>query len=211
MSQTARAEPPKTAPYPESIPGEGLDLRPWDRELIAQLAGWGERGFPFRAFDLGYLRDRKRAESTLRWAHEDGPHRHFIACEGTTAVGRISVNLLDDSGLYIWAIHVPPEHEGRGVARRMLAALMRWLEEAIPERDFVLTANAFSERAHRVYFELGFEIVETRWQHDASLSEELWKVEAALRDPLVGHFRFHNGTWEVRTFVMRRPQGPRRP
>lgn len=190
------------------IPGDGLVLRPWDEELVQQLAAWGERGFPYNAFDLGYLRDDYRARAMLAWIRDDHTHRHFIACEGETAVGRVSVNLRDEAGLYIWAVHVPPEHEGRGVARRMLAALINWLEDHYPGRDFVLTSNAFAERAHRTYFSLGFEVAETRWQFDKAIADYLWKVTPAEREPIARHIRFQSGFWEVRNYVMRRPGRP---
>jgi RimJ/RimL family protein N-acetyltransferase len=190
-----------------TIPGDGLELRPWEHGLVRQMAAWGERGFPYHAFDLGYLKDPERASGMLAWAHEDGPHRHFIACEGETAVGRVSVNLRDDSGLYIWAVHVPPEHEGRGVCRRMLSALMTWLEEKYPGPDFILSSNTFAEHAHRAYYALGFAIVETRWHYDREIADALWKAPHGLREPIAQHLRFQNGRWEVRTHVLRRRRG----
>jgi len=193
--------------YPDVIEGEGVTLRPWDAELVRQMANWGERGFPYHAFDLGYLRDEQRAANSLTWAYENGPHRHFVACEGGAAVGRVSVNLRDASGLYIWAVHVPPEHEGRGVCRRMLAALMSWLESQYPDRDFVLSSNTFAEHAHHAYYALGFTVVETRWHFDREIAEQLWRVPASAREPIAKHIRFHNGRWEVRTYVLRRPRG----
>ena len=192
--------------YPPPIEGEGLVLRPWDAGLVRQMAGWGERGFPYHAFDLGYLRQPARAAGSLAWTHENGPHRHFVACEGETAVGRVSINLSDNAGLYLWAVHVPPEHAGRGVCRRMLAALMRWLEASNPGPDFVLSSNTFAEHAHRAYTSLGFKVVETRWHFDREIAEQLWKVPAARREEIARHIRFHAGRWEVRTYVFRRPQ-----
>ncbi len=200
-----------TAPYPATIAGDGLELRPWDEGLLAQLAQWGERGFPFHAFDLGHLRDPVRAQAELRRAREAGPHRHFVACEGDTAVGRVSVNLHDRAGLYLWAVHVPPEHEGRGVCRRMMAALIDWLEREHPGPDFVLTTNTFAERAHRAYQALGFKVAETRWHYDRPLAEQLWRVPRPQRKAIEAHLRFHNGRWEVRTHLMSLPQGRREP
>ncbi len=198
-----------TAPYPAAIAGDRLDLRPWDEDLLAQLAGWSERGFPYHAFDLGHLRDPMRARAELRRARAAGPHRHFVACEGETAVGRVSVNLRDRAGLYIWAVHVPPEHEGRGVCRRMMAALIEWLEAEYPGPDLVLTANTFAERACRAYEALGFQITETRWHYDRPLAERLWRVPRDRRKAIQEHLRFHNGRWEVRTHLMKRTQGRR--
>lgn len=194
------------APTPV-IEGYGLTLRPWDEDLVRQMAAWGERGFPYHAFDLGYLRDPARAASALAGTRENGPHRHFIACEGETAIGRVSVNLRDESGLYLWSVHVPPEHEGRGVCRRMLAALMDWLENRYPASDFVLTTNTFADHAHRAYEALGFTIWETRWHYDREIADMLWKVTPAVREPIAKHIRFQSGRWEVRTHVMRRPRG----
>ncbi len=196
-----------TTLYPEVVPGDGLVLRPWDAFLVDQMANWGERGFPYHAFDMGYLRDPMRAANALLWAYDESPHLHFVAVEGETAVGRLSVNLKDVSGLYIWAVHVPPEHEGRGVCRRMLAALMEWLEPDYPDRDFVLSSNTFAEHAHRAYRALGFEIIETRWHFDREIAETLWKVSPAQREPISRHIRFHNGRWEVRTYVLKRKRG----
>lgn len=194
--------------YPDEIQGAGLVLRPWTADLVAQLAVWGEYGFPFHSFDLGYLRDPARARDTLAWAQGPGPHRHFIACEGDTAVGRVSVNLRDEAGLYLWAVHVPPEHQGRGVCRRMLAALLGWLEARYPHgTGFVLSTNAFAEHAHRAYRAIGFEVAETRWHFDRQLAEELWKATPAQREPISRHIRFYNGRWEVRIHLMRRPFG----
>jgi len=194
----------QVASYPRPIEDEGLTLREWDAGLVRQMAAWSERGFPFHAFDLGYLRDPARAASMLARAREAGPHMHFVACEGDTAVGRVSVNLQDKAGLYIWAVHVPPEHEGRGVCRRMLAALMRWLEAEFPGGDFVLSSNSFAAGAHRAYEALGFRIVETRWHFDRELADRLWKVTSAEREGISRHTRFHGGRWQVRIFVFKR-------
>ncbi len=196
-----------TAPYPAAIAGDGLELRPWDQALVVQLAQWGERGFPYHAFDLGHLRDPVRARSALARAKEAGPHRHFVACEGATAVGRVSVNLHDRAGLYLWSVHVPPEHEGRGVCRRMLTALLEWLTAEYPGPNFVLTTNTFAERAHRAYQSLGFQVAETRWHFDRPLAERLWRATHEERKAIEGHLRFQNGRWEVRTHLMVRPQG----
>ncbi len=190
------------------IEGFGLELRPWDEGLVRQMAGWDERGFPFHAFDMGHLKDPARAAAALKFAHEPGPHRHYIACEDGVAVGRGSVNLQDQSGLYLWAVHVPPEHEGRGVCRRMLAALMTGLEGERPHGpDFVLSSNTFAEHAHRAYFALGFEVVETRWHFDKEIAERLWRVEPSAREPISRHIRFNAGRWQVRTHVMKRRRG----
>ena len=186
-----------------AIKGDGLELRPWDEDLVAQMASWGERGFPYAAFDLTYLRDPKRAKATLAWTREPDQHLHFVACEGETAVGRLSVNLDDTAGLYLWAVHVPPEHEGRGVARRMITALMPWLFENYPGKDLVLTTNTFADPAHAAYRSVGFEVTETRWQTDLSISSALWKLPVEERGPVNGHVRFNNGRWEVRVYVMR--------
>lgn len=195
--------------YPHPLDGYGLVLRPWDPDLVAQMAGWGLRGFPYHPFDLGHLRDPVSAAAALARVHSPGPHRHFVAVEGEAAVGRVSVNLRDAAGLYLWAVHVPPEHEGRGVARRMLATVMEWLEVEYPHTDFVLTANTFAERAHRAYFALGFTIAETRWHFDREIAEELWKVTAERRAPVLEHLRFVGGQWQVRTHLMRRQAGVR--
>jgi RimJ/RimL family protein N-acetyltransferase len=200
MSALAQAQP-------STVEGYGLTLRPWDPGLVGQLANWGERGFPYHAFDLGYLHNPFRARTTLAKMLEVGPHRHVIACEGERAVGRASVNLRDDAGLYIWSVHVPPEHEGRGVCRRMLAALMTWLEDTDRGRPFVLTSNTFATHAHRAYLGLGFQVVETRWQYDHELAEGLWKATGPQRDAIAEHVRFMNGRWEVRTHVFRREPG----
>lgn len=189
------------------IRGNGLELRPWDATLVRQLAAWGERGFPYHAFDLGYLRDPRRASAALARMREEGPHRHFVACEEGTAVGRVSVNLRDEAGLYLWSVHVPPEHEGRGVCRRMLATLMTWLEEQYPRSDFVLTSNTFATHAHRAYRALGFAVAEARWHFDRDIAEELWRASSTARQELASHIRFHNGRWEVRVFIMRRNRG----
>ncbi len=143
----------------------------------------------------------------LARAQEDGKHRLFVACEGETAVGRVAVNLDDEAGLYIWAVHVPPEHTGRGVARRMLAALMAWLEGEYSGRDFVLTSNCFAENAHRTYRALGFEVAETRWHYDKELAAKLWRVSAKEREPVSRYLRFQSGRWQVRAYIFRRRSG----
>lgn len=196
------------ATYPPLIEGDGLVLRPWDLDLIRQMAAWREHGFPYHAFDLSHLADPLQAAAALARTREEGRHRYFVACEGGTAVGRVSVNLQDAAGLYLWAVHVPPEHQGRGVAQRMLTAVMGWLEEACPGRDFVLTSNSFAERAHRTYRGLGFEIIETRWHFDKEIAERLWRVPPADREPIARHIRFQNGRWQVRAHVFRRKQSP---
>lgn len=189
------------------LEGEGLVLRPWDAELVRQLATWGEYGFPYHAFDLGRLRDPAEAARALAEHTARGRHRHYIAVESGQAVGRCSVNLEDEAGLYLWAVHVPPEHQGRGAARRMLAVLIRALEAEFPGEEFVLTSNTFAERAHRAYFALGFEIAETRWHYDREIAERLWRAGDDERAPLAGHIRFHEGRWQVRAHVFRRRPG----
>lgn len=188
------------------ISGFGLELRQWDEALVTQMAAWGVRGFPYQAFDLGHLTDRKRASASLASVRNSTQHRHFVACEEGVAVGRLSLNMRDPAGLYIWSVHVPPEHEGRGIARRMVALLMDSLETVAPGPDFVLATHTFAERAHRTYYALGFEIAETKWTFDLEIARDLWTVAHELREPLTEHVRFRNGRWEVRTHIMRRPQ-----
>jgi len=195
------------AKYPESIPGDGLELRPWDLALAQRMAGWSTRGFPYHAFDLSHLREPARLSSAVAGCLEDGPHRHFVAVEDDEPVGRVSVNLRDAAGNYLWAVHVAPEHEGRGVCRRMLATLMRYLEEHHPKPSFVLTTNAFAEHAHRAYRALSFEVSETRWHYDREIAEALWRVTPKEREPIARHIRFQNGRWQVRSYVMRREPG----
>ena len=194
-------------PYPRHLEGNGLELRRWSADLIAQMGAWGERGFPYQMFDLGYLRDPERAKAALEWSTSETRHRHFVAVEQGKAVGRCSVNLEDENGLYIWAVHVPPEHEGRGVARRMLATLMTWLEAVAPGYDFILTTNTFAEHAHRAYFALGFSAVETLWVADDGISQEMWKVPLEQRRQVMDHIRFHDGAWQVRQHLMQRRAG----
>jgi ribosomal protein S18 acetylase RimI-like enzyme len=193
--------------YPSEIPGDGLVLRPWTMPLVRQMAEWEEHGFPYHAFDLAHLADPMQAAMALARAQEEGKHRHFVACEAGTAVGRVAVNLDDEAGLYLWAVHVPPEHAGRGVARRMLAALMTWLEGEYPGRDFVLTSNGFAENAHRTYRALGFEVAETRWHYDKELAAKLWRVSAKEREPVARYLRFQSGRWQVRAYIFRRKAG----
>jgi RimJ/RimL family protein N-acetyltransferase len=196
--------------YPEAIEGDGVLLRPWDEGLVAQMAAWTVRGFPYHAFDMDFLRDPARARSALARHRAPGPHRHFIACEGETAVGRVSVNLRDQAGIYFWGVHVPEEHGRRGVCRRMLEALIAWLEERYPlGNGFVLSTNAFATHAHRAYRAVGFEIDETRWHYDKQIADELWRVPQSLRAPISSFIRFHGGQWEVRIHIMRRPLVPR--
>lgn len=203
MAASTLAHHPTPPPgYPALVAGDGLELRPWDTALVRQMAAWGERGFPYHAFDLGHLRDRARAEPALAFARQPGPHRHFVACEDGQAVGRVSLNTTDPSGLYLWSIHVPPEHEGRGLAKRMLTTLMAWAAPTFPGRDFVLTTNTFATRAHRLYASLGFETVEERWHFDAQIASALWKADPALRQPIAEHIRYTNGRWEVRIYTM---------
>ena len=195
------------AHYPATLEGHGLDLRPWDEDLVRQMGQWQEYGFPYHAFDLGFLRDPDRAARELEKHSTPDQHRHFVACEGREAVGRVSVNLRDAAGLYLWAVHVPPEYQGRGVARRMLTVLIEWLERDQPGRDFVLTTNTFATRAHRAYRAVGFSVKETRWHYDRDIAAELWDASPERRAPLMPHMRFHNGRWEVRTYLMERPRG----
>jgi len=190
------------------VSGFGLELRQWDESLVRQMADWGVRGFPYQAFDLNHLRDRKRASVALAGVRNNTQHRHFVACEGGVAVGRVSLNLKDPAGLYIWSVHVPPEHEGRGVARRMVALLMESLESLDPAGpDFVLATHTFAVRAHRTYFALGFSIAETKWTFDSEIARDLWTADHDLREPLTDHVRFRNGRWEVHTHIMRRAHG----
>jgi RimJ/RimL family protein N-acetyltransferase len=194
--------------YPSEIPGEGLVLRPWDRGLLEQVAHWSARGFPYHAFDMTHLRDPDEAANMLRRTSERGAHRHFVAVQDGIAVGRIAVNLRDEAGFYIWGVHVPEEYGRRGVCRRMVDALVRWLEERYPHGPgFLLSTNAFAVHAHRAYGAVGFEIAETRWHHDRQLAEMLWKVTPQQREIIAEHIRFYRGRWEVRMHIMRRPRG----
>lgn len=192
---------------PPPIRGHGLELRPWDDGLAEAMARWSSYGFPYHAFDLAHLAEPARARAEVARHSAAGQHRHFVACEDGRAVGRVSVNMQDESGLYLWAVHVPPEHQGRGVCRRMLATLMEWLEREVPNKEFVLSTNTFAEHAHRAYFALGFRITESRWHFDRELAERLWKVTPEEREPIARHLRFHAGRWEVRVHIMRRARG----
>ena len=196
-------------PGPRKITGEGITLLPWDEELMRQMAAWREHGFPYHAFDLSHLSDPAQAAAMLARTREEGRQRYFVACEGDRAVGRVAVNLRDASGLYLWGVHVPPEHQGRGVARRMLSAMMGWLEEEHPGPDFTLTSNGYAERAHRTYRALGFKVVETRWHYDREVAERLWRVSPRERDVVAQHIRFQGGRWQVRAHIFSRPQGVR--
>ena len=141
---------------PGGIEGEGLTLVPWNGELLRGMANWRERGFPYGAFDMGFLRDPARFAEFSARVRNDTRHVHFAAVEGDAPVGRVSVNLQDPAGLYLWGVHVPPEHEGQGVCRRMLTALIAWLAVERPNEGLVLSANTFAERALRAYLALGF-------------------------------------------------------
>lgn len=194
-------------PPAREISGYGLRLVPWNADLLAEMGRWGERGFPYHAFDLGYLRQPERVKSVLAWTEERREHRHYAAVENGVAVGRISVNLQDETGLYLWSIHVPPEHEGRGIARRMIAALMTSLEITHPGLDFILATNGFATPAHRVYHALGFTILETRWLVDEEIAKALWKVDKERRKPIMEHMRFAGRQWQVRQHLMVRRAG----
>jgi ribosomal protein S18 acetylase RimI-like enzyme len=186
----------------QPIKGEGLELCVWDRQLLEQLASWGERGFPYGAFDLGYLRNRKEAEVALNFVLNGTKHLHFIACEDSVAVGRVSVNLEDPAGLYIWSVHVPPEHARRRVAYRMLTVLIKWLEGKYPNQEIVLTVNAFANHARRLYLLLGFNVRDTLWRFDPKLNEEIYQVSVNRRRVLEDTVRFVNNRWEVMTYLM---------
>ena len=190
-----------------SIPGEGLVLRLWNDDLLRAMAHWGERGFPYHAFDMGFLRDPARFAEFTSQLRNDARHIHFAAIESGTPVGRVSVNFQDPAGLYLWGVHVPPEHEGRGVCRRMLTALIAWLTVEHPNRGLVLSVNTFAARALRAYIALGFAPAETRWLHDSALADALAVLPPDRRGPVAGHVRFRHDRWEVRTFLMRRPPG----
>ncbi|MFN8507732.1 MAG: GNAT family N-acetyltransferase [Dehalococcoidia bacterium] len=215
MARTTATQPGDSPPgkslvglYPPPLAGHGLVLHPWNEALLAQVAGWGARGFPYHAFDMTQLNQPSRAKGVLARMTENGPHRHFVAVEDGVAVGRASVNLRDEAGLYLWSVHVPPEHDGRGVCRRMLATLMEWLEEEFAGGpDFILSTNTFATHAHRAYGALGFETFETRWHYDKEIAEQLWRVGPEEREPVSKHVRFANGRWEVRTHLMRRRHG----
>lgn len=206
MQSTATDEP-FLAAHPGELRGDGLVLRPWDADLIRQAGHWGVRGFPYHAFDLAHLQTPEGAAAMLQSVREPGPHRHFVAVEDGTAVGRVAVNLRDPAGLYIWGVHVPPEHEGRAVCRRMLATLMRWLEPVYPGRPFVLNTTAFAEHAHRAYYALGFELAATYWHFDRELAEQLWRVPQEQRKLISPFLRFYGGRWEVRTYTLVREPG----
>ncbi len=195
------------APAQPLVSGYGLELRAWDDDLLPCMARWGHRGFPYHAFDLGYLDDPGRRVAALNRYRDLAQHRHYVACENGLPVGRVSVNLKDATGLYFWSVHVPPEHAGRGVCRRMLAALMDSLEPEFPARKFALTTNTFATTAHRVYEALGFTVAETRWHYDSEIAEQLWRVPHEQRAPIATHIRFQTGRWEVRVYVMTRPPG----
>ena len=184
------------------VKGEGLELCIWDSQLLEQLASWGERGFPYGAFDLGYLRNRKEAEEALNFALNGTKHLHFIACEDSVAAGRVSVNLEDPAGLYIWSVHVPPEHARRRVAYRMLTVLIKWLEGKYPNQEIVLTVNAFANHARRLYLSLGFTVRDTLWRFDSKLNEEIYQVSASSRHDLGDTVRLKNSRWEVMTYLM---------
>lgn len=194
--------------YPE-LAGEGLVLRPWDEALIAAALQWRDHPFPYQAFNVGYLRDPSRAAELLGNVRSPGRHRHYAAVEGGVPVGRVSVNLEDPAGLYLWSVHVPPEHEGRGVCRRMLAVLITWLELKNPSRSCLLNSSAFSRHAHRAYFALGFRITDSVWRQDQELQEAFAAASPEGRASVKDDVRFVDGYLETRTYIMRRRRGMR--
>ena len=127
---------------------------------------------------------------------------HFVACEDSVAVGRVSVNLEDPAGLYIWSVHVPPEHARRRVAYRMLTVLIKWLEGKYPNQEIVLTVNAFANHARRLYLSLGFTVRDTLWRFDQKLNEEIYQVSESSRHDLGDTVRLKNSRWEVMTYLM---------
>jgi RimJ/RimL family protein N-acetyltransferase len=187
--------------------GNGLELRPWDLDLAEQMGNWRLHGFPYHAFDLAHLRDPAARANAVIACREDARHYHFVAVEDGVAVGRASVNPKDVSGTYLWSVHVPPEHEGKAVCRRMLAVLMEWLEVHEPRPSFLLASNAFNHHAHRAYEALGFRISESRWHFDRQISEQLWKVTPKVREPIQRYLRFQSGRWQVKTHIFRREPG----
>lgn len=187
------------------IPGNGLSLRPWDTATLRQMAAWDERGFPDSAFDMGFLREPARMAEFLDWLVRDERHLHLAAFEADRAVGRVSVNMRDPAGIYIWGVHVPPGHGGRGVCTRMLEALLAWLDARDGGSELVLSVNSFAHHARRIYERLGFLPAETRWQFDPALDAALRRLAPAQRSQVDGHVRFQRGRWEVRTTLMRRP------
>jgi RimJ/RimL family protein N-acetyltransferase len=189
------------------ISGYGLVLRGWDDDLVALMAEWGERGFPYHAFDLGHLADPFRRSAALARYRDTSQHRHYVACEDGLPVGRVSVNPSDAAGLYLWSVHVPTDHAGRGVCHRMLAALMDAYEVEFPGKAFALSTNTFAANAHRVYEDLGFRTVESRWHFDREIADRLWKVTPQERAPIARHIRFQGGRWEVRVYTMVRQPG----
>lgn len=198
--------------YPDELPGDDLVLRPWNDVLLRQVAAWSERGFPYHAFDMGKLKAPAEAARMLAFAHQPGPHRHFIAVEDGIAVGRLSVNLRDEAGLYIWGVHVPEEYGRRGVCRRMLAALVRWLETAYPRPEgFILSSNAFATHAHRAYRAVGFDTTDTRWHFDREIADGLTAATPEQRAIVNPYIRYDRGRWEVSIHVMRRPLHWRQP
>lgn len=194
--------------YPE-LRGEGLALRPWDDELIASALGWQDHAFPYQAFNLGHTLDVGRAAELLANARAPGRHRHYAAVEGGVPVGRVSVNLEDPAGLYLWSVHVPPDHEGRGVCRRMLAVMISWLEYRHPTRSCLLNSSAFSLHAHRAYFALGFRITDAVWRQDAELQDAWRSATTDQQEAVRDHVRTVDGQMETRTYIMRRRRGAR--
>ena len=127
----------KRAAYPSPIEGYGLVLRPWDAGLVRQMAAWGQRGFPYSAFDLGYLRQPVRAAAMLDRMREEGPHRHFSvpaggmvcpACRptGSSMPSPVTSELLDALLTGDWDRAEASQGTNRREGSGLVAALLQW-------------------------------------------------------------------------------------
>ena len=148
-----------------------------------------------RPDDLDSLFDHRSREFGVEWLRRQrqGEVHVAVAELDHTAVGRVGLDFMRFAGtgmVLLWAAHVEPEHQGRGIG----TALFTHLEDVARERGFdaiQLAVEKSNERARRLYARLGYETVGeemNRWSYRDEgrvvvVVEDCWTMRKTLGRP----------------------------
>jgi RimJ/RimL family protein N-acetyltransferase len=180
---------------------EIVAVRPMCRADVDAFATWGKHADPlFRHYDV---RPLGRAEGDAFWtalAGAPAERRPFAALAGSRVIGSLVVRpagpAVGDVGIVL-----DPRYIGRGIGRRILAALsvVLWAEGF---RRLRLDVAGYNARAIAAYRAAGFAAVDERWDEP----EPGIDVESLLQGPsaaaLAPHVTLVDGRYRMRVVRM---------
>jgi len=113
-------------------------------EVIALI----RKEFPYVSFDEAKVRERIESSRIFL----------FKAVEGKELLGFAETELLEESIARINGLTVKPKHRNKGVARKLLDHVIKFLKEKKVERILLLVKEK-NEGAKKIYKETGFRFI----------------------------------------------------